>query len=487
MGCDHMRLCEALLDFLVKATGNKYILLNKSEYLKQQEYYTPKLTEYEKHISSLQLDQAEYQFLRHFAATLIQLEKLLHNSDNADEILQATFRTACEFYDADWAGFLELDMDAGVWWPFDWYSAKNNDMTKTYLAEFEPVEIVPRWINAMKENQAIVVTDRDQIKNECPEEYALYQRVKLYSVMAVPVTPRPCGFLVIRNPKRYVDPIYADMLQLLAFVALTNINDKMTQRMQKMIKAPRDLHDANDIYVKLLGEFAMITDNGTLTADDCEWSTTPAFLSYLAIRQNKIHQAYELDNVFFKEHNGSMKTVYNMVSHARTDLQPLGKSDLVPTARMEGYKLNSKYHISTDLSRFDKLYNEIIHSGSSYRTYHNCIQIFEMYDTDIQLDLYDDTVQYLTEEYRTKYFTVLEKLFQILYESGDYTGIRKVAEKGMLIEPDKPELYYWLMVAYEKMNMPHTVREYLRTAQERLSRGEYNRLVRWLEDEKITV
>ena len=110
-----------------------------------------------------------------------------------------------------------------------------------------------------------------------------------------------------------------------------------------------------------------------------------------------------------------------------------------------------------------------------------------MYDTDIQLDLYDDTVQYLTEEYRTKYFTVLEKLFQILYESGDYAGIRKVAEKGMLIEPDKPELYYWLMVAYEKMNMPHTVREYLRTAQERLSKGEYNRLVKWLDDEHITM
>ncbi len=272
------------IKFLNQLIGSQYLIICKNAYERQQEYYTQKLAEYEQLIASLQIDQAEYLFLRHFAATLIQLEKLLHNSDNADEILQATFRTACEFYDADWAGFLELDMDAGVWWPFDWYSAKNNDMTKTYLAEFEPVEIVPRWINAMKENQAIVVTDREHIKEEHPEEYALYQRVKLYSVMAVPVTPRPCGFLAIRNPKRYVVPIYADMLQLLAFVALTNINDKMTQRMQKMIKAPRDLHDANDIYVKLLGEFAMITDNGTLTADDCEWSTTPAFLSYLAIR-----------------------------------------------------------------------------------------------------------------------------------------------------------------------------------------------------------
>jgi len=482
-----MRLRTALLQFLIKISGNKYILLDKEEYTRQQEYYTKKLAEYEKLIASLQIDQTEYQFLRHFAATLIQLEKLLHNSDNADEILQATFRTACEFYDADWAGFLELDMDAGVWWPFDWYSAKNNDMTKTYLAEFEPVEIVPRWINAMKENQAIVVTDREHIKEEHPEEYALYQRVKLYSVMAVPVTPRPCGFLAIRNPKRYVDPIYVDMLQMLAFVALTNINDKMTQRMQKMIKVPRDIQDANDIYVRLLGEFALITDNGTLTAEDCEWSSTPAFLSYLAIRQNKIHQAYELDGVFFKEHNGSLRNVYNMVSHARTDLQPLNKANLVPSAKTEGYKLSGEYHITTDLIRFDRLYDEIMNSGSSYRTYMNCVQIFDMYDTDIQLDVRDDIVRYLTEEYRTKYFSVLEKLLGILQESGDYEGIRKVAEKGMLIEPDKPEMYYWLIAAYDKMNMPHTAREYLRTAQNRLSKGEYQQLTKLLDVKQIYV
>ena len=112
---DYVRFGTALLHFLLKVNGNKYILLDKEEYTRQQEYYTQKLTEYEQLIASLQIDQVEYQFLRHFAATLIQIEKHLHSSDNADEILQATFRTACEFYDADWAGFLELDMDAGVW------------------------------------------------------------------------------------------------------------------------------------------------------------------------------------------------------------------------------------------------------------------------------------------------------------------------------------------------------------------------------------
>ena len=96
-------------------------------------------------------------------------------------------------------------------------------------------------------------------------------------------------------------------------------------------------------------------------------------------------------------------------------------------------------------------------------------------------------MRYLTEEYRTKYFSVLEKLLGILQESGDYEGIRKVAEKGMLIEPDKPEMYYWLIAAYDKMNMPHTAREYLRTAQNRLSKGEYQQLTKLLDVKQIYV
>ena len=111
------------------------------------------------------------------------------------EILKESFRTACEFYDADRVGFLEVDPDSKVWWPFDWLSVKSNDMTKSYLNEFEPLSVLPRWVAAMELNQAIALQDREKIKNEYPEEYALYERVKLYSVLAVPVKPRPCGFL----------------------------------------------------------------------------------------------------------------------------------------------------------------------------------------------------------------------------------------------------------------------------------------------------
>lgn len=473
-----MKMSESTkIKILQKLLGEDYIILSRDKYLHDQEENSREITKYRKHIQKMQMHKAEYVFFKKCLETLVGLEEQLHDSDNADDILKATFQTACAFYEADWAGFLELDVEAGIWWPFDWYTVKQKDMTKTYLNEFESIDTVPSWIYAMKQNRAIVIPDINEIRNEFPEEYALYERVKLFSAIAVPVTPRPCGFMVVRNPKRYVESQYASMLQLLAFVALTNINDKMTRRMQKMIKAPNDIHDTHNIYVKLFGEFSLITNAGTLTAADCEWVTTPPFLSYLAIKKNKIHQPYELDSVFFESKNGNMRNVYNMVSHARTDLQPLGKADLIPFAKSDGYKLNIDYHITTDISRFDTLYNDIIASSSSVRTYYNCMQIFEMYTGDIVVDVRDDIVQYLTHDYHTKYFAVLEKLLLILHDSGDYERVRKVAEKGMMIEPDKPEMYFWLIIAYKELHMAHTANEYQKNAEKRLSANAYRYLI----------
>ena len=125
--------------------GRWVTVIDRTEYEQRENTYKRKLAELEKVIQALHVDHNEYEYLKHLADTLVRLEKRLHNSDNASEILKETFRTACEFYDADWAGFLEVDPDTKVWWPFDWLSVKSNDMTKSYLNEFEPLSVLPRW------------------------------------------------------------------------------------------------------------------------------------------------------------------------------------------------------------------------------------------------------------------------------------------------------------------------------------------------------
>ena len=77
--------------------------------------------------------------------------------------------------------------------------------------------------------------------------------MKLYSVLAVPVKPRPCGFLAVRTPTSYADKAFAVVLRLLAFVALVNIKDIMQRSMRKLVRSPKNTRSANDIYIKLFG------------------------------------------------------------------------------------------------------------------------------------------------------------------------------------------------------------------------------------------
>ena len=46
--------------------------------------------------------------------TVSELESALHASDNPNDIALQTLKTVCTFYDADWAGLLELDLELGV-------------------------------------------------------------------------------------------------------------------------------------------------------------------------------------------------------------------------------------------------------------------------------------------------------------------------------------------------------------------------------------
>ena len=65
----------------------------------------------------------------------------------------------------------------------------------------KPKNIFSRIFNS-QEPQKSIDPNIEEIKDEYPDEYDVYKRLNADSVIAVPVTPRPTGFLVIRNPTR---------------------------------------------------------------------------------------------------------------------------------------------------------------------------------------------------------------------------------------------------------------------------------------------
>ena len=212
-------------------------------------------------------DQAEQiQYALDFVNTLSSLEAALHTSDDPEEIARLTLRTACDFYQADWCGFLEVDLDLGIWSPTIWHNENPVDETRKLMLEFESAYGLPRWVQAMRDNEPVIVTDRNDIKAQFPDEYAVYERLRAKSLLAVPVKPRPVGFLVIRHPQRYGTD--CRMLSMLAYVVLQAINQIANLKSVKMSLSPEAIQSDKDVIINFFGDMEIYTSQGVLREQD---------------------------------------------------------------------------------------------------------------------------------------------------------------------------------------------------------------------------
>ena len=82
--------------------------------------------------------------------TVSELESALHASDNPNDIALQTLKTVCTFYDADWAGLLELDLELGVTTTGWQYHAESKPVMPHKMQEFENIYPMKTWLNALK-------------------------------------------------------------------------------------------------------------------------------------------------------------------------------------------------------------------------------------------------------------------------------------------------------------------------------------------------
>lgn len=175
-------------------------------------------------------------------------------------------KATCQFYDADWCGLIQVDLDLNLWTPFWWFNAGATDKTMLLTEEYESAEFLDRWVQTVRKGIPMVVPDAEATKEAYPAEYNLYQRLGIRSVIAVSLEPRPVALLAIRNPKRYIQQ--TSMLRILAYVLLASYNEqKMLNRLQ-MAYIPTSIQSSKDIYVSLFGELSISTSKGVLKEAD---------------------------------------------------------------------------------------------------------------------------------------------------------------------------------------------------------------------------
>ena len=278
------------------------------------------------------------------------------------EVAQQVLKATCQFYDADWCGLIQVDLDLNLWTPFWWFNAGATDKTMLLTEEYESAEFLDRWVQTVRKGIPMVVPDAEATKEAYPAEYNLYQRLGIRSVIAVSLEPRPVALLAVRNPKRYIQQ--TSMLRILAYVLLASYNEqKMLNRLQ-MAYIPTSIQSSKDIYVSLFGELSISTSKGVLKEADFSSPSINRLISYLLIsRKNAISPQEITQTLWSDDSDNPAKNVKGLVYRLRQKFSIISDEPLVLSSA-SGYQLNPELHIMTDYQRFDELVSSAVRASS---------------------------------------------------------------------------------------------------------------------------
>lgn len=397
--------------------------------------------------------------------------------DTAQRILEA----ACKFYDADWCGLIQVDLDLRLWTPFWWHNTGAEDKTTILTEEFESADFLDRWVLAVRKNLPMVVPDTTIVKDSHPTEYNLYQRLGIKSVMAVSLEPRPIALLAVRNPKRYLHQ--TSMLRVLAYVLLASYNEqKMLNRLQ-MVCVPATIKNNTDIYISLFGQLQISTSNGTLKESDYNSPRISQLLTYLLISSEKAHSSLEIAQALWPDDSTNpAKNMRNLIYRLRQTFGLISDEELI-VSTASGYQFNPKIHIITDYQQFD----EFIRLASAASSIINRVELLKS-----AIDLYNGKIlssaegehwliQFATK-YHIAYIGVVTELLKQLYTLHSYDLLNQYAMKSLTIAPENSRGYYWLIRSLKAQGMNELAANEHRLARQNLTDGEYHDLLDLLTD-----
>lgn len=432
-------------------------------------------------------EEFEYtNYAKHVEKTLCNLEANLHNSDDPEEIASFTLKTACDFYQGDWAGILEIDMELNIWTPYWWYNINSDDKTKYLINEFEFSEFLVRWIDAMKKNYAIIIPSIDMIEKEYPEEYELYQRLQADSIIGVPIKPRPTAFLIVRNPKRYIKR--SSMLQMLAFVVLSAVNEKKFIDGIKMTVSPEMIKNEKDIIVNLFGPVEIYTKRGKLNEEILKSPKIWRLIVYMLLHPKKPHPPLEISAALWEEDFLDSDAVGNsirgLVRRFRQAFELISDYDLIQSTP-NGYIINPELNIMTDLQQFDAYWEAVQGATATMRKVELLKKAVLLYKGSVFANAASEHwINNISIHYSLRYVGFINELLKNLAEVKDYYGINKYATQALGVEPGILKAYYWLIWSMYNLGTIEMAKSQLQQARKLLTEEEYDELLKYLKESK---
>lgn len=442
-----------------------------------------RLYEFDERIGSLS-DSELIEYLVYAVAhekTLTDIEAQLHSVENPEEIATYALKATAEFYDGDWCGTIECDLDMEAWAPVIWYNRKTNGMTVTRFKDMEETLALERWVDAIYQAEPIIIPDTSVYKETNPEEYKLYERLDAKSILAVPFWKNPVGFLIVRNPKRFADR--SSFLQALAYVVFSSSTEKkLIERSQKAF-SPEQIHNDKDVMINLFGNLEVYTSKGTITEEELNSPKISRFLVYLLIHKDRaVVPRIICDEVWPEEETDNPGSkIKNLAFRLQTAFSIVSDHRLV-VSTPQGYQINPELNIITDIDMFDEYWAQ----SQALVTLETKIELLKR-----TIELYKGTVfasasseHWLMPHelaYKYKCLGIYNELMKVLFESGNYSSVQYYATASLKLDRANVDAYYWLIRTMKMKDSAALVKGELQLASHALTDDEYTELLERLD------
>lgn len=422
----------------------------------------------------------DIQYALGFEHALRSLESQLHNTDNPEVIANEMLVAAVEFYDGDWCGVLEADLEVGAWTPLWWYDRRTGGMTPTRFLELEDAAPMQRWITAMRQGTPICIEDVEDVRDAHPGEYSVYKRLNAQSVIAAPFWKNPSGFLLVRNPKRFKR--YTSLLQMFAYVAVSTINEKKLLERSNQSFSPEDIKRDTDVIINLFGELSVYTSKGVLTEGVLNSPKLSRLLAYLVLhRERAVPPRMIVDALWPEEEIENPGNKIKALAFRLQSAFSIISDYRLVVSTTNGYRLNPELNIMTDLDQFDRYRRDAQNMPSSSNSSDSKIELLKKAATLYRGSLFTTASgeHWLipTEvNYRLKYNGVINELMRELSAIHSYSLIQEYAGMALQVDPRNADAYFWLITALTRLGSPEIAKSELSTAQIMLDSEEIQNL-----------
>lgn len=416
--------------------------------------------------------------------SIAALESYLHTSDDPTEIAIQTLKTACSFYGGDWAGLFEIDMDLGIWSPVWWYKVGKNDRTMQMVREFESLTDMPTWIKSMQTGECVVIPDSSNPHAAPSQEAEVYRRLFVKSVIAAPFMPSPTGFFVIRNPSRYIN--YTTMLTVLAYVLHRAMAQQKVMNSTRMLLSPKSIRSDKDIIINFFGNMEICTSKGVLRESDFKSPKSSRVATYLMLHRKAAHPPLEIASALWPEDTADPDSISSnirgFIYRFRQAFSLISDYQLIESTP-NGYRINPKLHVMTDLQQFDELWESAQKAITTLQKIELLKQAFTLYRGPVfENAAGEHWIMSLATHYALRYTGLVNELLSTLAAVEDYATLQQYAVKAYEIMPTNVRTRYWIIYAMYQMGAIEMARNEITHAQTDFSAEEFDTLVGYIKE-----